>query len=104
HTNVNNHAPRAPATVRAHYGADVVHVRDKDGGSGRPAARTAPTAGAPAPKSTGQGLIGMRERATIYQGTVTAEPAPEGGFEVSLRVPVPRGGGDDADAVRTRRR
>ncbi|MFD9516047.1 histidine kinase [Streptomyces sp. NPDC059979] len=103
-TNVIKHAPRAHATVRVHYGADEVHVRVKDDGSGRPAARTAPSAGAPAPKSTGQGLIGMRERATIYQGTVTAEPAPEGGFEVSLRVPVPRGGGDDADAVRTRRR
>lgn len=41
---------------------------------------------------SGQGLIGMRERATIYHGTLTAEPAPEGGFEVSLCVPVPRTG------------
>lgn len=32
----------------------------------------------------------MRERAKIYHGTLTAERAPGGGFEVSLCVPVPR--------------
>ncbi|MFD9358056.1 hypothetical protein [Streptomyces sp. NPDC060031] len=33
-----------------------------------------------------------RPRARICHGTVIAEPAPEGGFESSLRVPVPRAG------------
>ncbi|MFG2875379.1 sensor histidine kinase [Streptomyces sp. NPDC048337] len=99
-TNVIKHAPEARTTVRVDYGADEIRVRVKDEGSGRTPARTAPGAG----PATGQGLIGMRERATIYHGTVTAEPAPGGGFEVCLRVPVPRAGGDDADAVRTRRR
>ncbi|MFK0234122.1 DUF7134 domain-containing protein [Streptomyces vinaceus] len=45
---------------------------------------------AAAPGSTGQGLIGMCERATIHHGTVTTAPAADGGFEASLRVPVPR--------------
>ncbi|MFD7258143.1 sensor histidine kinase [Streptomyces sp. NPDC059874] len=99
-TNVIKHAPQAPTTVRVHYGADEVRVRVKDAGSGRTPAHAPAGPG----RATGQGLIGMRERATIYHGTVTAAPAPEGGFEVSLRVPVPRPGGDDADAVRTRRR
>ncbi|MEV7520252.1 sensor histidine kinase [Streptomyces sp. NPDC091371] len=99
-TNVIKHAPRAPTTVRVHYGADEVRVRVKDAGSGRTPAHAPPGPG----KTAGQGLIGMRERATIYHGTVTAAPAPGGGFEVSLRVPVPRPGGEDADAVRTRRR
>ncbi|MCX4695305.1 sensor histidine kinase [Streptomyces sp. NBC_01408] len=87
-TNVIKHAPDARTTVRVHYAADEVRVRVKDDGSGRPRPRPA----AAMRKTAGQGLIGMRERATIYHGTVTAEPAPEGGFEVSLRVPVPRAG------------
>jgi signal transduction histidine kinase len=39
---------------------------------------------------TGHGLIGMRERAGIYGGTVTAGPGPQGGFEVALTIPVAR--------------
>uniref|UniRef100_A0AAU2JZ45 histidine kinase n=1 Tax=Streptomyces sp. NBC_00049 TaxID=2903617 RepID=A0AAU2JZ45_9ACTN len=108
-TNVIKHAPEANTTVRVHYGADEVRVRVRDDGSGRRPVRAASRAGTASrplasTKSAGQGLIGMRERAMIYHGTVTAEPAPGGGFEVSFRVPVPRTGGGDADAVRTRRR
>ncbi|MFD7096637.1 sensor histidine kinase [Streptomyces xanthophaeus] len=87
-TNVIKHAPDARTTVRVHYAADEVRVRVKDDGSARPRPRSADSGR----KAAGQGLIGMRERATIYHGTVTAEPAPDGGFEVSLRVPVPRPG------------
>nr|WSW42166.1 sensor histidine kinase [Streptomyces sp. NBC_01001] len=88
-TNVIKHAPAAHPTVHVHYAQDEVSVRVKDDGSGRTEARGVHVSAA-APGSAGQGLIGMRERATIYHGTVTAEPAPEGGFEVRLRVPVPR--------------
>ncbi|WP_328619530.1 sensor histidine kinase [Streptomyces sp. NBC_00354] len=88
-TNVIKHAPAAHTTVHVHYAQDEVSVRVKDDGSGRTEARGVHVSAA-APGSAGQGLIGMRERATIYHGTVTAEPAPEGGFEVRLRVPVPR--------------
>ncbi|MFG2712426.1 sensor histidine kinase [Streptomyces goshikiensis] len=86
-TNVLRHAPAARTTVRVHYAEDEVRVRVNDDGSGHAVARDSA-----ARATTGQGLIGMRERATIYHGTVTAEPAPEGGFEVSLRIPVPRAG------------
>ncbi|MFI5999599.1 sensor histidine kinase [Streptomyces sp. NPDC051366] len=89
-TNVIKHAPAAHTTVHVHYAQDEVSVRVRDDGSGRTQARTGVHVSAAAPGSAGQGLIGMRERATIYHGTVTAEPAPEGGFEVRLRVPVPR--------------
>lgn len=99
-TNVIKHAPQARTTVRVHYGADEVRVRVTDDGSGGPLVRAADAAA----KTAGQGLIGMRERATIYHGTVIAEPAPEGGFDVRLRIPVPRPEGSGADAVRTRRR
>ncbi|MCX4529642.1 MULTISPECIES: sensor histidine kinase [unclassified Streptomyces] len=86
-TNVLKHAPAARTTVRVHYAEDEVRVRVKDDGKGHAGARDSVPRGAP-----GQGLIGMRERATIYHGTVSAEPAPEGGFEVRLRIPVPRAG------------
>ncbi|MFE6846715.1 sensor histidine kinase [Streptomyces sp. NPDC057686] len=93
-TNVIKHAPAAHTTVHVHYAQDEVSVRVRDDGSCRTDARTDARPGvrvsAAAPRSAGQGLIGMRERATIYHGTVTAGPAPEGGFEVRLRVPVPR--------------
>ncbi|MFE2287401.1 sensor histidine kinase [Streptomyces sp. NPDC059443] len=90
-TNVLKHAPAAHTTVRVDYAEDEVRVRVKDDGrgDGRGGGRAAGLAGG---RAGGQGLIGMRERAMIYHGTVTAEPAPEGGFEVSLRVPVPRPG------------
>ncbi|WP_405486291.1 sensor histidine kinase [Streptomyces sp. NBC_00096] len=84
-TNVLKHAPTAHTTVRVHYAEDEVRVRVKDDGRG-----DGPTGSAGPSGGSGQGLVGMRERAKIYHGTVTAERAPEGGFEVSLRVPVPR--------------
>ncbi|MBT2448705.1 histidine kinase [Streptomyces sp. ISL-43] len=119
-TNVLKHAPAAHTTVRVHYTEDEVRVRVKDDGNaaaraaghggghghgadqghgGRRGAGPGPgpgpdRTGARAAGSHGQGLTGMRERAMIYHGTLTAEPAPEGGFEVSLRVPVPRTGHD----------
>ncbi|MFF5204774.1 sensor histidine kinase [Streptosporangium sp. NPDC000396] len=37
--------------------------------------------------TTGQGLLGMRERATLFGGTFEAKPLPEGGFEVRARLP-----------------
>ncbi|MFD0476342.1 sensor histidine kinase [Nonomuraea thailandensis] len=37
----------------------------------------------------GHGLIGMRERARLYGGTLTTNPRPEGGFAVNLTIPDP---------------
>jgi signal transduction histidine kinase len=34
----------------------------------------------------GQGLLGMRERAALYQGTVTAGPNPRGGWSVRAQL------------------
>ncbi|MEU1180689.1 sensor histidine kinase [Streptomyces sp. NPDC005820] len=82
-TNVMKHAPTANASVTVHYDEAAVRVSVTDDGQKPVLAGT--TAG-----PTAHGLIGMRERAGIYGGTVTAGPRPQGGFEVALTVPVPR--------------
>ncbi|WP_254402451.1 sensor histidine kinase [Streptomyces sp. AC555_RSS877] len=82
-TNVMKHAPTANASVTVHYDEAAVHVLvSDDGQESIPVATTA--------EHAGHGLIGMRERAGIYGGTVTAGPGPQGGFEVALTVPVSR--------------
>ncbi|MER5394073.1 histidine kinase [Saccharopolyspora sp. NPDC002686] len=39
--------------------------------------------------SGGNGLIGMRERAVVYGGTLEAGPRPEGGWRVHATIPLP---------------
>jgi signal transduction histidine kinase len=77
-TNVLKHA--APATVRIvlHYGGDELTVSVTDDGR-RSGGDRAPA---------GNGLIGMRERAMMYGGTLHAAPRPGGGFEVRLALPL----------------
>lgn len=82
-TNVMKHAPAANASVTVHYDEAEVRVSVADDGQEPVSAGT--TAGPAA-----HGLIGMRERAGVYGGTVTAGPGPQGGFEVGLTLPVPR--------------
>ncbi|WP_330290908.1 sensor histidine kinase [Streptomyces sp. NBC_00576] len=81
-TNVMKHAPAANASVAVHFDEAAVRVRVADDGQAIPVATTAGPGG--------HGLIGMRERAGVYGGTVTAGPGPQGGFEVALMVPVSR--------------
>ncbi len=82
-TNVMKHAPTANANVTVHYDEAAVRVRVTNDGQ-------EPVLAGSTPGSTAHGLIGMRERAGIYGGTLTAGPGPQGGFEVALTVPVSR--------------
>lgn len=60
----------------------VVRVRD-DGTAGRPGPGN----------EEGHGLVGMRERAALYGGTVTAGPAADGGWAVEAALDLtPQGG------------
>ena len=79
-TNVIRHAGRARATVAVRYTDDAVTVEIDDEGS-------AGLGPAPVPSSTGQGLVGMRERVAMYHGDFDAGPRPGGGFHVAARLP-----------------
>jgi signal transduction histidine kinase len=40
------------------------------------------------PPGTGNGLLGMRERAAVFGGSLRAGPRPEGGFQVRVKLPL----------------
>jgi signal transduction histidine kinase len=84
-TNTLKHADGPTrVNVAIAHGPDSVTVDVHDNGTGRPAGREA---GAPA----GHGLAGMRERAAVYDGTMSAGPHPAGGWRVHVRLPLPAG-------------
>lgn len=80
-TNVLKHAgpTRAAVTIRYERRTIVVCVTNEGDGNFQPNREMSP----------GHGLIGMRERAKIYGGSVTAGPRALGGFEVRLTLPAP---------------
>ncbi|MBI0299080.1 sensor histidine kinase [Streptomyces sp. PRKS01-29] len=82
-TNVTKHAGTGSARVRLAWNRDRVTITVADDGGG---ARTTPTVSA---GTGGYGLIGMRERATAVGGHLSAGRRPEGGFLVSVQLPLP---------------
>jgi signal transduction histidine kinase len=75
-TNTRRHARATRACVRLRYRPDELHLEVTD--DGRAAAGT----------REGHGLIGMRERAALYGGTLDAGPAPGGGFRIAAVLPL----------------
>jgi signal transduction histidine kinase len=84
-TNVLKHASASHAVVRVGYRPDAIELEVLDDGHGPLGAGNGGT-------GTGQGLIGMRERASLYGGVVEARPRTEGGFAVRARLPVRNAG------------
>jgi signal transduction histidine kinase len=79
-TNVIRHARAATARIAIAYRRLDVVIQIEDDGFGGPGP------GQPAPG--GNGLLGMRERATALGGELEAGPRPEGGFRVRARLPL----------------
>lgn len=80
-TNVLRHAPGSTARVRLEYTHDGVDITVRDDGRG---------GGDTAPGHDGvggHGLVGMRERARMFGGTLAAGRV-DGGFEVHAHLPV----------------
>jgi signal transduction histidine kinase len=76
-TNVTKHAGAARAQVRLVYGQHALTIEITDDGQG----------GSAESGSGGHGVLGMRERALLYGGTVVAGPAADGGFRVGACLP-----------------
>ncbi|WP_306188813.1 sensor histidine kinase [Streptomyces sp. MK5] len=84
-TNVLKHAPGAAAAVELVYRAGEMTVSVTDDGHLEERGRGMDPDRMPAPG--GHGLIGMRERAKLYGGTIVVGPRREGGFGVHLTLP-----------------
>ncbi|MEV4662897.1 histidine kinase [Micromonospora echinofusca] len=81
-TNALKHAGvGAGVEVTVACAGDAVVVRVVDDGQGRPPVSPAP--------SGGHGLVGMRERVGVYDGSLTAGPRLAGGWQVEARLPLP---------------
>jgi signal transduction histidine kinase len=76
-TNTLRHGDAKHATVTLHFDAEAVDVEIIDDGT--------PTSTA---NGSGQGLIGMRERAAAFGGRVEAGRSGAGGFRVAARLPL----------------
>lgn len=85
-TNVLRHADARRATVSAHVVGGRLELRIVDDGAGS-VGRAGDAAGA-GTRGPGQGLAGMRERATLLGGRLDAHDGPDGGFVVSADLPV----------------
>ena len=91
-TNVLRHAPQAAASVRILRGANDIRVVvvDDGRGNGRSGVTGRDDGGRGLGSPGGHGLVGMRERAAMFGGTLDAGPLPGGGFEVDAFFPVDR--------------
>jgi signal transduction histidine kinase len=76
-TNVLKHAGPATACVVVRSAGGAVDVEVRDDGRGQNGHRAA---------GGGHGLVGMRERAALYGGSVEAGSPPDGGFRVRARL------------------
>lgn len=81
-TNTLKHAGRVPVDVRLRYGAEWLDIEVCDQG---PDGRDRP----PVDRDSGsRGLVGMRERVSLYGGTIVTGPTSSGGFAVRARIPL----------------
>jgi signal transduction histidine kinase len=90
-TNVMKHAGQARAAVRLDYRPDELIIDVSDDGP----AVTAQAGG-------GRGLLGLRERVSLYDGEFHAGPRPAGGWRVSARLPLEPHPADVDDAGQSR--
>ena len=77
-TNALKHAGPARARVRITYEPDAVMLEVEDDGHGSAAADD----------RGGHGLVGMRERVSLFGGSLRAGEGDEGGYAVRARLPL----------------
>src|SRR5204863_1933477 len=83
-TNALRHAGASRADVLVRYSPGQIDVEVEDNGRGLP--RT--SSNGSAPRGGGHGLLGIRERVTLYGGTVDLGPSPTGGVRLAVTLPL----------------
>ncbi|HET9847727.1 MAG TPA: sensor histidine kinase [Candidatus Dormibacteraeota bacterium] len=78
-TNILKHARAKHVEILVRYQPTELDLRVRDDGLGANAANGV---------RSGHGLVGMRERVTLFGGELQAGPLKGGGFEVSARLPI----------------
>ena len=76
-TNVVKHARATRAEVLVNYGDDYLEVTVRDDGQGVGNG-----------DGGGHGLVGMRERVSVYGGDLDAGPQPGGGYRLRAKLPL----------------
>jgi signal transduction histidine kinase len=76
-TNTLKHAHASRAEVHVRYEPDALEVEVSDDG-----------VGPSGPTGDGRGLIGMRERVSLFGGELLADARSGGGFQVRARMPL----------------
>ena len=76
-TNALKHAHATRAEVLVNYGDDQIEVMVSDDGRGVGNG-----------DGSGHGLVGMRERVSVYGGELDAGPQPGGGYRLHAKLPV----------------
>ena len=76
-TNTLKHAKASCAHVRVNYGDGMIEVTISDDGHGVGNG-----------DGGGHGLVGMRERVSVYGGELDAGPQPGGGYRLRAKLPV----------------
>jgi signal transduction histidine kinase len=87
-TNALRHSPAAAVRVGIRRTPQHVEIEVLQAGGATSTASSASSA-----SSGGHGLVGMRERVTLYGGTLTAGPGAAGGFEIRAELPLQGGVG-----------
>jgi signal transduction histidine kinase len=77
-TNALKHAHAESAQVFVRYGDEDIEVTVSDDGRG----------GGSDGSDGGHGLVGMRERVSVYGGELEAGPRPDGGYSLRARLPL----------------
>lgn len=89
-TNTIKHAPGADASVTIGHTDDCLEIEVTDTGAAHDVLSTGANGtgtGTAAVAGNGRGLIGLRERLTVYGGELTAGPTLAGGYRIRARVP-----------------
>jgi signal transduction histidine kinase len=89
-SNAMRHAPGSTVEVKLFYGvaALVIEIRNNGLGNGVKVGRATPERTGLGGLGSGHGIIGMRERAVMLGGSLTAGPTPAGEFLVTASLPL----------------